>query len=207
VEFRCYARALELIVNDCRRKPLKSRPLTEWAAKIGHPDAKSLLAFDDPMGFIESEPWRSEAASRKREKGRDRVRRYRKWINGTYVYAGGWLMHSREKPLPAWAKATPHANCELCGKRVGAWNHWYIQRTDHERVRCSDCQSFIWQLDGYDYEPPFGDLKTPDLKHDAARFADSVSDVLGTKYIPERIKELIPERIQELVAIEQATAV
>jgi hypothetical protein len=50
LKFRCYARSLELIVDDCRRKPLKSWPLTEWTAEIGHPDARSLLAFDDPTG-------------------------------------------------------------------------------------------------------------------------------------------------------------
>jgi hypothetical protein len=84
-----------------------------------------------------------------------------------------------------------NANCELCGKRVGAGDHWYIQRADHQQVRCSDCQSVIWQLDGYDYDPPFGDLKRPDLKHDAARYAEAISEVLGDKYILERIKEIL----------------
>ena len=124
LEFRCYARALELIVDDCRREPLKSWPLTEWAARIGHPDAKSLLAFDDPTGFlIEEGAWRGESTLRRREKVRERVRRHREWSNGAWVYAGDWLRHSREKPLPAWAKADRNANCELCGKRVGAGDH------------------------------------------------------------------------------------
>jgi hypothetical protein len=191
LELRCYARALELIVDDCRRKPLKSWPLTEWAAQIGHPDAKSLLAFDDPMGFIEEGAWRGESARRKREQGRERTRRHRKWVNGAYVYAGDWLMYSRKKPLPAWVKVNPDFNCELCGTRVGTEDHLYIQRTDHQRVRCSDCQSVIWQLDGYEYEPPFGDLKEPDLKRDAARYAEAIREVLGDEYIPERIKEIL----------------
>lgn len=192
LEFRCYARALELIVDDWRRKPLKSWPLTEWTTRIGHPDAKSLLAFDDPTGFIiEEGTWREESALRRREKVRERVRRHRERHNGAWVYAGDWLMHSHNKPLPAWAKVNADAYCELCGNRVGAGDHWYIQRTDHQRVRCSDCQSVLWQLDGYDYEPPFGDLKKADLKHDAARYAQSVSEVLGDKYIPDQIRRIL----------------
>src|SRR5207248_3245687 len=40
---RCYARALELIVDDNQREPLreKSEPLVRWLVRIGHPDAKS----------------------------------------------------------------------------------------------------------------------------------------------------------------------
>jgi hypothetical protein len=64
-------------VDDYRRKPLRSWPLTEWTAKIGHPRAKSLLAFDDPMAFIEEGAWRRKSARRKREQGRERTRRHR----------------------------------------------------------------------------------------------------------------------------------
>jgi hypothetical protein len=34
-------------------------------------------------------------------------------------------------------------------------------------------------------------FKKPDLKHDAARYAASISKLLGDKYVPERIKELL----------------
>jgi hypothetical protein len=49
----------------------------------------------------------------------------------------------------------------------------------------------IWQLDGYDYEPPFGDLKKPDLRQDAAGYAEAIGEIEGDKYIPERIKEIL----------------
>ena len=137
--------------------------------------------------------------SRKREKGRERTRRHRKWYRGTWIYPGYWLRHSHKNPLPAWAKVNPDACCELCGKPVGAGDYWYIQWTDHQRVRCSDCQSVLWQLDGYEVVSglPWGDWgepsdwEKPDLKHDAARYAESISEVLGDKYIPKRIKELL----------------
>jgi hypothetical protein len=201
-EFRCYARALELIVDHYRRKPLRSWPLTEWTARIGHPGAKSLLQFDDPTGFIiEEAAWRGESAFRRREKVRERVRRHREWKNEACIYPGDWLRHSHKKPLPAWAKVNPDACCDLCGRCVSAGDYWYIQRTDNQRARCSDCQSVIWELDGYEVIYPSGfpcgdwgkpsDLKKPDLKHDAARYAEAVREVLGDKYVPERIKEIL----------------
>ena len=79
----------------------------------------------------------------------------------------------------------------FAGGRVDAEDGWYIQCTDYQRGRCRYCQSFIWQLDGYDYEPPFGDLKASDLKHDAARYAEATSEFCGDQYIPERIREIL----------------
>jgi hypothetical protein len=40
----CYARVLEMLVDDCWRD--KARPLIEWAVRVGHPEAKNLCKFD-----------------------------------------------------------------------------------------------------------------------------------------------------------------
>jgi hypothetical protein len=163
LEIRCYARALELIVDDSRRKPVKSRPLTEWTARIGHPGAKSLLAFDDPMGFIGEGAWRWEGAQRKRQKTRDRVRRYREWVNGAWVYAGDWLRFStEEKNRLKWGfPDTP--KCEVCGESDEPY--WWFHRLRHI-VRCSTCQEAEWWADGYEIS---GGLPTSWLGHDATR--------------------------------------
>ena len=47
-EVRCYARALELIIDHEKHEPLrkKSEPLVRWLAQIGHPLGKDLEAFN-----------------------------------------------------------------------------------------------------------------------------------------------------------------
>jgi hypothetical protein len=79
---RCYARALELIVDDNQREPQreKSKLFVCWLLRIGHPAAKDLEAFNYGAA--------SEAASenrlldgmktrREHEKARQRDKRYR----------------------------------------------------------------------------------------------------------------------------------
>lgn len=122
---------------------------------------------------------------------------------GPIVYPGNWLMHSPANPLPPWAEVDPDAHCELCAEAVNSCEHWFIQRTDPERARCCDCQSVIWQLDGYEVTWPGGVaipaltqdnrqdyFKKPDLKHDARRLVESIVTVLGEAYVPKRAKEL-----------------
>jgi hypothetical protein len=180
LEFRCYARALELIVDDCRRKPLESWPLTEWTVQIGHPGAKSLLAFDDPTGFILNEgAWRGESAQRKREKGRDRVRRYREWRRGRWLYPGDWIrfrdaadfraFYGKKHPLPetcvglkdsdrrddlAACLDTLVCSSTLPGSKrpsrvTDEPDGFYYHRTRH-LARCRDCQNAEWISQGFE---------------------------------------------------------
>jgi hypothetical protein len=81
LEVRCYARALELIVDN-HRYGLKTNPdpLITWLNQIDHPAAQELLTLDHIVAirarvrthFIDEYKLR-----RKREAGRERVRRYR----------------------------------------------------------------------------------------------------------------------------------
>ena len=83
LEYRCYARALELILDDYRREPLRkeSLPLIEWALRIGYPGATSLGAFDSIAAFIVEQDegvWRNKLERQKLYLGRERTRRFRK---------------------------------------------------------------------------------------------------------------------------------
>jgi hypothetical protein len=128
----------------------------------------------------------------------------RRWGEGAWVYPGDWLKHSPKDPLPGWAEVNSDAQCELCGERVGRGGHWFIQRTDPQRVRCSDCQSVIWQIEGraiiwpggcavpgYTKDDRADYFKQPDLKHDATRYMESIIEVAGEQYVPKRIRELL----------------
>jgi hypothetical protein len=82
LEYRCYARALELILDDYRREPLrkKSLPLIEWALRIGYPGATSLGAFDFIAAFIVEQDegvWRRKLVRHQLYLGRKRTRRFR----------------------------------------------------------------------------------------------------------------------------------
>jgi hypothetical protein len=79
---RCYARALELIVDDNQREPLRrnSEPLVGWLVGMGHPMAKHLEAFAPKAAlFIKyCGGFRDEEETRlRREAARKRDRRYR----------------------------------------------------------------------------------------------------------------------------------
>jgi hypothetical protein len=174
--FRCYARALELIIDDDRRKPLrdKSRQLIEWTARIGHPEAKSLTAFDDVEAWVveqEEGVWRGKSALGRREKGRDRVRSHREWKKGKWVYPGDWLrfknatdfarFYGREHPLPKVCTGLEDSPCRTglaavldrlsCGRALADEPYWYYHRTRHV-ARCPDCQNAEWLEDGYEIE-------------------------------------------------------
>jgi hypothetical protein len=66
----------EMLMADHRvmARRIMARPLVRWAINIGHPMAK---AFDDFLVEISNEARLTLELSRKREKGCERVRRYR----------------------------------------------------------------------------------------------------------------------------------
>jgi len=132
---------------------IQSAPLLEWIARIGHPEAKGLVAFDYA---VECEIQRKvnasgeEKALRQREKGRGRVRRCREWKGGKWVYPGDWLrFRTDEKPPPKWGfPATP--KCDVCGE-TSTEGHWWLHRL-RQVVRCRDCQEKEWWTDGYEID-------------------------------------------------------
>jgi hypothetical protein len=176
LEYRCYARALELLVDDYRREALRRRsmPLLEWVATIGHPSAKNLVAFDYAT---ECEIERKARASqeertlRKREKGRGRTRRHREWYRGRWIYPGDWLrfnnatdfvkFYGRKHPLPKVCAGLEDSPCRAgleavldhlsCGRSLADEPYWYYQRTRHI-AHCPDCQHAEWLEDGYEVE-------------------------------------------------------
>jgi len=184
LESRCYARALELVVEDYRRKPLrdKSWPLVEWLARIGHPEAKSLAAFDDVWAWIveqEEEAWRGKSGLRRREKGRDRIRRYREWHRGRWLYPGDWIrfrdaadfraFYGRKQPLPETCVGlydsdsrsrleavldTLSCASTLPGSKrprrvTDEPDGFYYHRT-RRVARCRDCQNAEWEAQGFE---------------------------------------------------------
>jgi hypothetical protein len=78
---RCYARALELIVDDNQREPLRrdSEPLVGWLLGMGHPMAKDLEAFAPKAAlFLKAmSRFRDEEETRlKRKAKQERDQRY-----------------------------------------------------------------------------------------------------------------------------------
>lgn len=176
-EFRCYARALELLVDDYRRETLRrqSMPVLEWLATIGHPDAKKLLTFDYAT---EREIERKAKASQQenvlqqREKGRERTRRHRVWYRGKWVYPGDWLIfrdaadfrgfYGKSCGVPEVCSGLEdsHRRSELaavldrlsCGRKLSEEaNGFFFHKTRHV-ARCRDCQQAEWIEDGYEIE-------------------------------------------------------
>jgi hypothetical protein len=79
---RCYARALELVLDDYHRDPLRkeSLPLIRWALGIGYPGATSLGAFDHIAAFIVEQDegvWRRKLVRHQLYLGLARTRRFR----------------------------------------------------------------------------------------------------------------------------------
>jgi hypothetical protein len=79
---RYYARALEIIVDDDFREPLRNnaRPLLEWIAHLGNPAYSDVLKRDDFMEWIAerlAERAAQESAARERKQGSERQRRFR----------------------------------------------------------------------------------------------------------------------------------
>jgi hypothetical protein len=184
VEFRCYARTLELLVDDYRRKPMRiqAMPLLEWVAKIGHPDAKNLVAFDYAAECeIERRARASQEhkALQRREKGRERTRRHREFYRGKFVYPGDWLLFSdaadfkaywgRKQPLPETCVGLYDSECRddlnacldslsCCRKLADQTDGFYYHGTRHVG-RCCDCQNAEWIAQGFEVENgfPYGD--------------------------------------------------
>ena len=78
----CYARALEIIVDDEHRKPLrdKASPSLEWIARVGNPAYSDVLEWNDFMKWMaerQAERAAEESAESKRKQGRERQRRLR----------------------------------------------------------------------------------------------------------------------------------
>jgi hypothetical protein len=78
----CYSRALEIILDDHRRKPLRdeARSLLEWIANLGNVAYSDVLKSDEfAMWAAAVKTWRAaeENAERKRKQGRERQRRLR----------------------------------------------------------------------------------------------------------------------------------
>ncbi len=83
---RCYARVLELIVEDQQREPLRrqSEPLLSWVARLGNPKFKDLLAHCDTaavLATIERRQIDEGGLERKRRAQRERSRRHRQKIS------------------------------------------------------------------------------------------------------------------------------
>jgi hypothetical protein len=79
---RYYARALEIIVDDDLREPLRNnaRPLLEWIAHLRNPAYSDVLRWDDFMRWVAERNARQaaeERAERERRQGRERQRRFR----------------------------------------------------------------------------------------------------------------------------------
>jgi len=157
---RCYTRALELLlVDEYRHKPLrdKSRPLIEWVGQIGHPEAKSLLAFDDVMAWVveqEEGTREGKSALQKREKQRERTRKHREWNRGKWVYLDDWIRLYPDEKYPHWRSAYAEAaskGCEVCGKSMREEPYLWFHRTRHV-ARCPHCQEAEWWADGYEID-------------------------------------------------------
>jgi hypothetical protein len=78
----CYARALEMIVDDEHHEPMRknARPLLEWIARVGNPAYSDLLAGNDFVKWMAeryAQQAAEERAGRKRKQGRERQRRFR----------------------------------------------------------------------------------------------------------------------------------
>jgi hypothetical protein len=204
LESRCYARALELVVDDYRRKPLrdKSWPLVKWLARIGHPEAKSLCAFDDVWAWIverEEGAWRGKCALRRREKGRDRIRRYREWHRGRSLYPGDWIwfrdaadfhaFYGKKHPLPKVCvgledsedrervlKYDPIKVDLSCDRRLA--DGFYYNRTGH-LARCRDCQEAEWWAQGFEVVNgfPYGDWDATTAERLAERKRDALQQL------------------------------
>jgi hypothetical protein len=180
----CYVRTLELLVDDYRRDPLRrrSRPLLEWLARIGHPEAKSLLAFDYATASdIErkEKASREEQESHQREKQRQRTRRHRDWHRGRWLFPGDWIrfqdgadfhsFYGKRQPLPDACVGLHDSDCrsELeaclgslsCGRKLPDESDvFYYHRTRHI-TRCRDCQEAEWTAQGFEVQGgwPCGD--------------------------------------------------
>ena len=161
----CYTRAVEILIDDYRRKPLRdeSRTLIKWVARIGHPEAKSLCAFDNLAWVVEEEEaaWRGKSALRKREKGRERQKRYREGKMWKILYPGGWIRATdlNDRFLPAGLRRAKPV-CELChGHRASAHGdygpgdtpYWYFHY-ETLALRCDDCQEAEWEAEGFEVE-------------------------------------------------------
>src|SRR5262249_7322210 len=78
----CYARALEIIVDDENRKKLldKAEPLLRWILLLGNPDYADVLRRDDFMEWAaerRAQRTPDDRAEYKRKLGRERLRRFR----------------------------------------------------------------------------------------------------------------------------------
>jgi hypothetical protein len=177
LEVRCYARTLELLVDDYRREPLRTRskPLLEWIARIGHPNAKNLLAFDyatERQIERKARGSQEEKALRQREKGRERTRKHRVWYRGKWVYPGDWLkflnagefrrFYGKSCPLPTVCSGLEDSHCRddlagvldklSCGRKLSEQDDgFFFHRTSHV-ARCRDCQEAEWIADGYEVD-------------------------------------------------------
>jgi hypothetical protein len=86
----------EMLMADHRvmARSMLARSLVRWAINIGHPMAK---AFDDFLVEISNEARLALELSRKREKGRERVRRYRLRQNSCRKSVTRSKEHTRRK--------------------------------------------------------------------------------------------------------------
>jgi hypothetical protein len=79
----CYSRALEIIVDDELRKPLRDNawPLLGWIAHLGNPAYSDVLKWNDFMEWMakrETEREAEERVQRKRAQDLERQKRHRK---------------------------------------------------------------------------------------------------------------------------------
>ena len=93
----CYARTLELLVDDYRHEPLRreSRPFLEWLAQIGHPEASNLLGFNHALEREMQHRQKAllnEKQSQRRQQQRERTKNHREWHRGKWIYPGDWIM-------------------------------------------------------------------------------------------------------------------
>lgn len=212
LEFRCYARTLELLLDNYQRESLRrqSRPLLEWLARIGHPHAKNLLAFDyttEREIKRKARAAQEEEALQRREKGRKRTQRHREWH---WIYPGDWVrfknasdfarFYRRKHSLPKVCAGLEDSPLRIelaavldtlsCGRALADEPYWYYHEPRHV-ARCRNCQEAEWRADGYliEYgEPPnwFGNGNTREERIWALKW-----------YYPEKIERILREKAQQ----------
>jgi len=174
----CYTRTLELLVDDYRREPLRreSRPLLEWLARIQHPEANNLLAFNY---VLEREMQHRQKAllnekqARKRGQAVERARRHREFYGSKIVWPDDWIWLTAIEKYGTWRSRYKEAfakGCELCRKPISEESPLWFH-LDRHVARCHSCQEHAWWSDGYEIEAGFPSCFLPETATREERWA------------------------------------
>jgi hypothetical protein len=174
----CYTRTLELLLDDYQREALRKqfRPLLEWLARIEHPKAKNLLAFDYETEH-QARALQDEKALRQRKKGRERTKKHREWFRGKWVHAGDWIrfrdaadfraFYGKHQPLPEICIGLNDSDVRddldasldslFCDRKLAKQSDGFLYHRTRHVARCCDCQAAEWIAQGFEYRFPFDD--------------------------------------------------